>query len=167
MDVPIWMESGTLTYNTMHVAGTSICSNDMFRRYLSAGLAVFFGGMIYLLFRPESVGFAGIFQHTEPIRITASDTNLFAYFFLYCLPDALWYWALLHLQFVYNKHNINKLLLIAAILLPFILEFMQFFGICRGTFDWCDVFTYLTVLIITTWKQKQKLGFALLKSQSW
>lgn len=139
----------------------------MLRSYLYAGLAIIAGGMIYLFFRPEIIAFKDILPYTKHMWLNVRNTNYFVYFFLYCLPDALWYWALIHLQLAYiQRYRLhNKWIAIVSVLLPFALEIMQYIGLCRGTFDWCDIFTYLTVLIFTIWKQKQKLGFLLPKSQ--
>lgn len=138
----------------------------MFRCHLSAWLAVTMGGLIYLFFRPDIVAFEGIAQYTESIRLKADSSSWPVYFFLYCLPDALWYWALLRLQFsLIQQSESSKWIVRTAILLPFVWETLQYFGFCKGTFDWLDIFTYLTVLIITTWKQKTKLEFVLHRSQ--
>lgn len=75
--------------------------------------------------------------------------NLFNYFLVYCLPDALWYMSLLLLQtyFFTRKGLLNRLLIVIAIILPFLLEVFQYFDIMYGTFDWYDILTYCLTLI--------------------
>jgi hypothetical protein len=77
---------------------------------------------------------------------------------LFCLPDMLWYTALLILQKqFYNKGGANKILFCLAVLLPFIFEFLQYLNYISGTFDILDIITYsLTFLIILTiWNRKK------------
>ncbi len=81
--------------------------------------------------------------------VILESKNLYNYFLVYCLPDALWYMSLLLLQtfFLAGKGLLNRLLIIIAIILPFLLEIFQYFEIISGTFDWYDILTYCLTLI--------------------
>ena len=68
---------------------------------------------------------------------------------LYCFPDGLWYAALLILQSsLVNQEKTGKIMLLLSMLLPFMLEFAQLFGLIPGTFDCYDLITYLIILIL-------------------
>jgi len=90
------------------------------------------------------------------IDIHYHSGNIFTYFFLFCLPDALWYLALLLIQIQFHSQStIGKFLFYFSVVLPFILEFMQYFGVLLGTFDIVDVSFYLlTLLIFMIWKKE-------------
>jgi hypothetical protein len=86
--------------------------------------------------------------------------NPLVYFLLFCLPDVLWYYALLLLQKqFYNDSIFSKVLLICTVLLPFVLEIMQYFRILSGTFDFADIVFYLFTLVIFIflWNKKRLL----------
>ncbi len=106
------------------------------------------GTGIYFIFRIPIRIFEmlGITQY----QIVVLETKkIFYYFLVYCLPDALWYMSLLLLQtyFLVGKRLLNRLLIIIAIILPFLLEIFQYFEIISGTFDWYDILTYCLTLI--------------------
>lgn len=106
------------------------------------------GAGVYFIFRTPIRIFEmlGITQY----QIVVLETqNPFNYFLVYCLPDALWYMSLLLLQtyFLVGKRLLNRLLIIIAIILPFLLEIFQYFEIISGTFDWYDILTYCLTLI--------------------
>ena len=112
------------------------------------------GAIIYMLFRPEVlflVHFPNDFISKISIDIDASviSTCPFMYFVVFCLPDALWYAALLIFQSaIYVDNLTSKLVLVFSILFPFIHESMQKIGMLSGTFDWLDIITYLLTLIL-------------------
>ncbi len=103
---------------------------------------------IYFVFRTPIRVFEilGIAQYQIVVLETQNPLN---YFIVYCLSDALWYMALLLLQtcFLAGKGLLNRLLIIIAISLPFLLEVFQYFDIMCGTFDWYDILTYCLTLI--------------------
>lgn len=106
------------------------------------------GAGVYFIFRTPIRIFEmlGITQY----QIVVLETqNPFNYFLVYCLPDALWYMSLLLLQtfFLAGKGLLNRLLIIIAIILPFLLEIFQYLEIISGTFDWYDILTYCLTLI--------------------
>ena len=117
------------------------------------------GACIYLFFRQDVIFISWI----EPdilnqirIKLLENRNNYFIYVLLYCVPDALWYAALLILQIpFYRLGRLNKVLVHISIILPFAMEVLQYIGLIPGTFDWLDIFTYcLTFIIITLCKRK-------------
>lgn len=110
------------------------------------------GSIIYLLFRQQVVFLSWISNdvlRTFNYAIPDLEYNLAAYFMIYCLPDALWYAALLIIQFPFIKYGCtNTILTFLSILLPFGLEILQYFGVIKGTYDVFDILTYLITLII-------------------
>lgn len=106
------------------------------------------GTGIYFIFRTPIRVFEmlGITQYQIVVLKTQ---NPFNYFLVYCFSDALWYMSLLLLQtfFLAGKGLLNRLLIIIAIILPFLLEIFQYLEIISGTFDWYDILTYCLTLI--------------------
>lgn len=120
---------------------------------LYAGLILLLaGGCIYLFFRQGVLFLSRISPDTlASVRISVPkhENSLLLYLFLYCIPDGLWYAALLTLQVHFaSRERAGKVLLLFSILLPFMLEFAQLFGLVPGTFDYYDLFTYLITLIL-------------------
>ncbi len=76
------------------------------------------------------------------------------HFIVYCLPDGLWYLALLHANCLINNGFLNQrdkcslTINIIVMSTPFLLEMGQASGHLGGTFDICDILTYLLTLII-------------------
>ena len=123
------------------------------KRIILAIVSLVLGCLIYLLFRQDilAIYWFGNPKLIEPLRINIGyDGGLLTYCLLYCLSDALWYFALLVLQFLFYDKNIvlSKVLLYITIALPFILEALQYFHIICGTFDILDILFYLTTLLI-------------------
>ena len=107
------------------------------------------GAGVYFIFRTPIRIFEmlGITQY----QIVVLETqNSFNYFLVFCSSDALWYMSLLLLQtyFLAGKGFLNRLLIVIAIILPFLLEMFQYFNIMCGTFDWYDILTYCLTLIL-------------------
>lgn len=107
------------------------------------------GAGVYFIFRTPIRVFEmlGITQYQI---VVLKNQNPFNYFLVYCSSDALWYMSLLLLQtyFLTGKGFLNRLLIIIAIILPFLLEVFQYFDIMSGTFDWYDILTYCLTLIL-------------------
>ena len=96
----------------------------------------------------------------EAIKIDIHYTgNPLIYFFLFCLPDVLWYLALLLLQLAFfEKDNlVSKIFLIVVIVLPFAMEFLQKFHLLSGTFDALDILFYSLFLILFLWIERKNL----------
>ena len=84
------------------------------------------------------------------------SNNIILYWIMYCVPDALWYAALLILQLPFLKlGGWCRFISIVSILLPFCLELLQYCKIIRGTFDLLDIATYILTLIIVAIFNKQ------------
>ena len=107
------------------------------------------GAGVYFIFRTPIRVFEmlGITQYQI---VVLQNQNPFNYFLVYCSSDALWYMSLLLLQtfFLAGKGFVNRLLIVIAIILPFLLEMFQYFNIMCGTFDWYDILTYCLTLIL-------------------
>ncbi len=116
-----------------------------------AMLLLFTGSLVYLLFRQDVIFLSRVNQdvlHIFHISIERND-NILIYILLYCLPDGLWYAALLVFQVSFIQYgNINKFLFGVAVVLPFLLEILQLVHCIPGTFDLYDITTYLTTLLI-------------------
>ena len=129
-------------------------------------LLLIIGACIYTTCRQDVIFLAPlhqtIFLELIKINIQYQNDNIFTYFFLFCLPDVLWYIALLLLQVqFYNRSLANKFLFYLAAALPFILEFLQYFKIIAGTFDIMDIISYLVTFLIflIVWKRKKIILF--------
>lgn len=127
---------------------------NTFRQWglIAASLVIGFG--IYILFRQNVLFIEFLFGVKKGILSHLDLSHPLPYFIVYCLPDGLWYLALLHTNNLIGnlQHSQNdrcKLIInIMAMSAPFILEIGQMIGFLAGTFDICDVLTYLFILII-------------------
>jgi len=119
------------------------------------------GCVFYAVFRQDIIFFSLLdnpkFLKLIQINIHYQEGNILLYFLLFCLPDMLWYMALLlfQKQFYYAGSVFSKILFCLSVSLPFFLEFMQYFGIIPGTFDIADIGYYLLTLLIflILWKK--------------
>lgn len=134
-----------------------------------AGFSLLFlllGTLIYCTCRQDVI-FLLPLQGSELLEAIKIDIhyngNPLIYFFLFCLPDALWYLALLLLQLAFfEKGVLNIILFFLAMALPFLLEALQYFGVILGTADVYDVIFYSLILIVfLLWHRK--LRFLLFK----
>lgn len=134
--------------------------NEVTKNTIIAVICIFFGGFIYVFFRHDIIAFKYLNQQLlDTIKWKGNlNGNFWSELFLFNIPDALWYLALLLLQFQYSQECImSQLLLGISVMLPFILEVLQYYGVYRGTFDWYDIFSYLIILILILRAKKQKL----------
>ena len=122
-------------------------------------LSILSGTFIYIHYRQNIIFFDYINLDYETLyRYHDCDDNFLKYLFIYCLPDALWYLALLLIQIELLKNNfLSHLLFLMSIILPFVMEILQFYGFIKGTFDICDLCVYVIILLIVLWKEKEKL----------
>ena len=119
------------------------------------------GCIFYAVCRQDILFFSWLGKSTflESIRIDIpyQEGNIFLYFLLFCLPDMLWYMALLLFQKqFYNAGSMfSKILFCLSALLPFILEFLQYTRTIPGTFDIADIVCYLFTLLsfLVLWKR--------------
>lgn len=123
------------------------------KKIIIAIVSLILGCLVYLLFRQDIVAIYWIgnpeWIKSFGINIT-TENNSFTYCLLYCLPDALWFFSLLVLQFQFHDNSIilSNILLYSTIALPFVLETLQYCNIIDGTFDILDIVFYLITLVI-------------------
>lgn len=120
------------------------------------------GTCIYFLFRQDVLFIEFLFDVKEGAFSQLNTSSPLVYFLVYCLPDGLWYLALLHTNHLIGNqpHSRNDRCTLAintmVILAPFILEIGQATGHLAGTFDICDLITYLFTLIsYSLWSRKK------------
>lgn len=110
-----------------------------------------FGAWIYIISR-NNIVFVDLMppELIELLKITDINTSSYlGYFISYCLPDGLWYGALLLFQdAIAIESPDSKTVFRASAALPFILELLQCVKIVPGTFDLFDLMTYAIVLAI-------------------
>ncbi len=106
------------------------------------------GAVIYICMRQDIVFVLNLpfeFKAQTPKEVCYGSPK---YLLIYCLPDALWYAALLFCQLaLMSNFIVSKVILLIAIISPFVLELGQSVGFVYGTFDVLDIFSYLFVLI--------------------
>lgn len=124
------------------------------------------GGLIYILFRQETLQMFGWFDSinllgiiSELRELTIPMKKYLPEWFIYSLPDGLWVFSYVSgLMLVWDNH-INKSNFFWIILIPFLSlssEFVQFYNLIPGTFDLMDMTFYLigAVLPIIIFKPK-------------
>ena len=120
-------------------------------RLFSACLMLVFGAWIYIISRNDII-FMDLMppEFIEILKITSINTSSYlGYFLSYCLPDGLWYGALLLFQdSIAIKSPDSKTIFWTSAGLPFALELLQYVKIEPGTFDLFDLMTYFIVLAI-------------------
>ncbi len=119
-------------------------------------LCLLTGAVIYLLYKPSSYFIQALFsaQTVSILREKLSwAMTIFpdTLFIKHHLPDMLWYQSLLFI--VLYLYHIKKIfhpgiIYYFILLLPFILEVLQFVHLIPGTFDWIDIFLYIVLLFL-------------------
>lgn len=124
--------------------------------WIFALLLILTGGMIYILYRPESLL---LFRVTDSLGIkplidvlrSNSSKVILPSFMINSLPAGLWTASYLMMMYITTKFHTRKIRLMLALPLPvmaIVLEFMQFFGWCPGTFDIYDLICYIVPLYV-------------------
>lgn len=120
-------------------------------RLVTAGLMIIVGAIIYIISRNDII-FLDWIPHTiiEKMRhYSLTNTSFSGYFIIYCLPDGLWYGALLVYQSSFlSKSKASRGIYLTSIILPFILELLQIYKDVPGTFDPLDLLVYFLTLTI-------------------
>lgn len=124
--------------------------------WLVALLLILTGGMIYVLYRPESLLLFRVTDSlgmTPLIDIVRSNTSkvMLPSFMINSLPAGLWTASYLMMMYITTKFHTRRIRLMLALPLPvmaIVLELMQFFGWCPGTFDVYDLICYIVPLFI-------------------
>lgn len=133
-------------------------------RLVASNLMIIIGAIIYITSRYDI-----IFVRWIPItiintfrEISIDNNSLLEYVIIYCLPDGLWYGALLLVQMtLMGKSVISRCIYWISIVLPFMWEILQIHDAISGTFDPMDILMYFIVLLLfitiqkhTTWLKK-------------
>lgn len=124
--------------------------------WIVALLLILTGGMIYVLYRPESLL---LFRVTDSLGITPlidmlrsnSSRVMLPSFMINSLPAGLWTASYLMMMYVTTKFHTRRIRLMLALPLPItaiVLEFMQLLGWCPGTFDIYDLICYIVPLYV-------------------
>lgn len=132
----------------------------LFWHYAIASALVIIGVIIYALFRSDII-FLNVVsgQHEGILSLWAvqHSSSPLVYFVVYCLPDAMWYAALLLTQYPMRSMGLfNSILYWVGVAIPFALEGLQHFKLIPGTFDVADIITYILTYIIILQCLKQK-----------
>lgn len=108
------------------------------------------GGMIYLLFRPESILFVHILSHgliwdfLGGIRSHISQpSSWIGEFMIFSLPMALWCFAWSFAHGLIAANQIEKWIFAALVFLVAIASELLQLSILPGTFDWNDLLAIL------------------------
>lgn len=120
-------------------------------RLVIAGLMILVGACIYVISRCNIVFFQWLpVSVIDTFREYTLDSNSpLKYFVVYCLPDGLWYGALLLVQStLIVKSFKGRIIYWISIVLPFIWEMLQVYSAFPGTFDPMDLLVYFLILII-------------------
>ncbi len=126
------------------------------KEYILSLLLLFIGGMIYVLYRPQNIL---LFRITDVLGIgtfisSIRESSSFVILPSICInsvPAGLWTASYLILMYCNTKFYSKKTRMMLSLPLPvsmIVLEFMQLFGWCPGTFDFNDLICYVIPLII-------------------
>ena len=124
--------------------------------WIVALLLILTGGMIYVLYRPESLLLFRVTDSlgmTPLIDIVRSNTSkvMLPSFMINSLPAGLWTASYLLMMYITTKFHTRRIRLMLALPLPIsaiVLEFMQLLGWCPGTFDIYDLICYIVPLCV-------------------
>jgi hypothetical protein len=134
----------------------------MKRQFLVGLFALIFGGLIYILFRQDTLKMFNWFNHINlsgvlfKLRLyTLPISEHLPKWFIYSLPDGLWLFSYLSVLLVIWGNTISKqniYWLLSVPLIAIFSEIGQFFEIISGTFDILDLIFYIagTVMPILT-----------------
>lgn len=122
-----------------------------------ASILLIIGGLIYVIFRSESlIMFSwfdklGLSENIYSLRFGFGNNDIYPWV-IYNLPAALWLLAYLYvIDAIWYKHDNYKLYKPFLWLMPFIAffsEFLQLLHVMPGTFDILDVMAYTCAVII-------------------
>ena len=124
--------------------------------YIASFILLLIGALIYILFRPQNLLIfdmldkMGLSNEVDSIRSSFIGIKL-PLFVVNCLPAGLWTVSYLIAMYCNTKFHSRKTRLMLSLPLPMsaiVLEFMQLFGWCPGTFDWYDLLCYVIPIII-------------------
>ena len=117
--------------------------------FLLSVLSMFFGGMIYLIWRPPTLLMfswckkIGIYGIVLQMRSNFGFMKeCFPAWFIYSLPQALWCFSGLcsiHAIWINNIGNHERFWIVFILMLPFLTEYLQLLHVIPGTFDIVDI----------------------------
>lgn len=114
--------------------------------FSAAGVSLLAGYFNYLLFQPDIVLFKIMNVQVNDYTLKNNFTGQFftGYFsdIAWCLALCCIAFALAELKYIRFSGKIQLLLL------PFITEAMQYYGIINGTFDWFDILIYAIIITV-------------------
>ena len=119
-------------------------------------MPVLLGGLVYLLYRPKNIILFEVLNKLGGSTTVDMVRNKVEYvhlpdFVVYSLPAGLWTASFLMAMYLCIRQQNKRIKLSLALPLPVsavVLEFMQLFGLCPGTFDIYDVVCYVIPIII-------------------
>ena len=118
-----------------------------------AFLSLAIGGMIYLAYRPMTLlifDVADFLNLSDCVRhIRQNNTNM-PEWMIYSLPDGLWLLAyMLYIGIVYCfKIERSWMMQLVLPLIAISSEILQFFKLLPGTYDICDILSYLIAMLL-------------------
>lgn len=133
------------------------CHNDFLYLLFKAFLPLLIGGMIYVIFRTDSLL---MFKWIEQLDLKGTvmsvrdiaglyNTENFK-IIIHTLPGGLWVYSYITFLLLIWKNEINRNNILYFILVPVaavLSEFLQLAGIIRGTFDILDIVLYFSGMI--------------------
>jgi len=131
----------------------------MFRiiKIIVLSLPVILGGLIYLIFRNESLIMFSWIEYlsmSNEINTIQNFRNIISFpkWFIYSLPDGLWIFSYTAISLEVWKHSINNQNIFWIFSIPVIAvlsEFLQLSKIIPGTFDPADLIFYFLGIILS------------------
>lgn len=117
---------------------------------------LFVGGLIYIGFRDKSLLMftwfeqLGIIGEVDTFRGLVNSEGLYGWV-KYSLPDGLWLFSYMFLVDAIWNGSKSRTSYIFIFFLPFfavLSEFLQYYGLLPGVFDWIDVASYLFAILL-------------------
>jgi hypothetical protein len=122
-------------------------------------LPLIIGFLCYFFFREGAYNyerFFGISQHKN-FFLFPRDKPFLPEFFIYNLPDGLWYYSFISFMLILWRSNYStrtfKIIFISGLSVPFFLELFQFLRPAYGTFDFLDLLCYFTFGLFALYSQ--------------
>jgi len=118
-------------------------------------IPVFIGGMIYIIYRPDSLIMFNWFKSLGLLNYINELRKSFNYpisqLVIYNLPNGFWCYSITYLMIVIWKNKITKqsfLWIFSGLFIGIFTEFAQLFHFIKGTFDFVDIIVMLVFSII-------------------
>lgn len=133
-----------------NITKTPFIRANTYLEWTLAFIPVLIGGSIYLLYRPKKIlmfstlNKLGIMTEVDVARKSMEYIHL-PDFVIYSLPAGLWTASYLMAMYLMTQHCTRRTRLFLSLPLPIsaiVLEFMQLFDLCPGTFDIYDLICY-------------------------